>query len=555
MKKIKSAWKFLSRYILSPSQVILLTVAILCFADIFWSTAVLLMLALLGLPKAKKITGLDFRKNILLPVLPVAIYVNPINHDHPLMYICIFLSIVLGVLTILNKRAYDSIKPRDIIVSKLDRQDSTSLTAKSLVFAEYILTVSASIFLIHSSAIAIAMFVVVVIGNLLKIIKNTKGQDSSLYDEKSLAYIEKYKPKFVIFFSLGKRENGVYMMWHEYFERVGEPFIVVTPQIKHLETIGSTINAPVVFCRNTRSLERILGVNSVKAVFYPTNSYHNMSAMTVTQPHHVHIGHGDSDKGTSFRSVTAMYDKIFVAGQEAIDRYANNGVFIPKQKFKIVGRPQVELVKAGVNKKVKSVLYAPTWHGDIEAFDYTSLYKGRTIVKALLDSNIRVIFRPHPNSALSPVLKEEIREINELLENSSSRTGVEHIYGGASQVDMSIYDCFNISDAMISDVSSVISDYLYANKPIVLISMKDNKDDFIKRYPVSRAAYVFDDSLDGYPQLIKELASGNDEMKRVRSMYRDRYLSRPKKGKEYADLFCDAVKDVIKEPNPRNLTN
>ena len=45
---------------------------------------------------------------------------------------------------------------------------------------------------------------------------------------------------------------------------------------------------------------------------------------------HIQLLHGDSDKASSFNPVTAMFDRIFVAGQAAIDRYAANGVLIPR---------------------------------------------------------------------------------------------------------------------------------------------------------------------------------------------------------------------------------
>jgi hypothetical protein len=45
--------------------------------------------------------------------------------------------------------------------------------------------------------------------------------------------------------------------------------------------------------------------------------------------------------------VHAIYDLIFTAGQAGIDRYARHGVSIPAEKFRIVGRPQVELIRPG----------------------------------------------------------------------------------------------------------------------------------------------------------------------------------------------------------------
>ena len=36
---------------------------------------------------------------------------------------------------------------------------------------------------------------------------------------------------------------------------------------------------------------------------------------------------------------------------------------------------------------------------------------------------------------------------------------------------MSIEDCFNASDAMVSDVSAVVSDYLHSGKPFAIVSV------------------------------------------------------------------------------------
>ena len=36
---------------------------------------------------------------------------------------------------------------------------------------------------------------------------------------------------------------------------------------------------------------------------------------------------------------------------------------------------------------------------------------------------------------------------------------------------MSVEDCFNASDAMVSDVSAVVSDYLHSGKPFAMVSV------------------------------------------------------------------------------------
>ena len=95
----------------------------------------------------------------------------------------------------------------------------------------------------------------------------------------------------------------------------------------------------------------------------------------------------------------AIYDLISAAGQAGIDRYARHGVHIPAEKFKIVGRPQVELISParGPISKIEqpTVLYAPTWQGPFADSRVYSLPVGRQIVEQLLSHGARVIFRAH----------------------------------------------------------------------------------------------------------------------------------------------------------------
>ena len=76
-----------------------------------------------------------------------------------------------------------------------------------------------------------------------------------------------------------------------------------------------------------------------------------------------------------------MYDQIFAAGAAAIRRYADHGVRIPAEKFRIVGRPQVEQVQPAATPIAKvaqpTVLYAPTWRGHVEETMLYSLPRRR----------------------------------------------------------------------------------------------------------------------------------------------------------------------------------
>ena len=55
---------------------------------------------------------------------------------------------------------------------------------------------------------------------------------------------------------------------------------------------------------------------------------------------------------------------------------------------------------------------------------------------------------------------------------------------------MDLKDCFNASDAMISDVSAVVTDYLQSQKPFAMVAVDSNSDQLMETAPVAVASYV-----------------------------------------------------------------
>ncbi len=374
---------------------------------------------------------------------------------------------------------------------------------------------------------------------------------SKAHDKDSLSRIKNDDLDFVVFFATNKPTYGVYMMWDKYFKRTGRKFAIITQQEQHIVPLSGKTDTPVIYARRAEDMRSILMLESVRAVFYPTNNNRNMTTTIAPGPLHVHIGHGDSDKASSYRFTNNMYDKIFVAGSAAIERYAKHGVYIDLEKFVIVGRPQIEDVRVGSRNSIKTALYAPTWHGDTSEMNYTSLYEGVCIVKALLDSGLRVIFRPHPQSRRSSTLSNHIDNVIDVLKDSERETGIKHIYGDKAEVAMSVVDCFNESDALISDVSSVVTDYLFSEKPIILISMRENAIEFTKKYPIAKAAYVIGSDMTGLGATLDMLIESDDPMKIKRRRFKEHYLGSVKTGEDYSSLFTEKVIDVLSAPNSR----
>ena len=67
-----------------------------------------------------------------------------------------------------------------------------------------------------------------------------------------------------------------------------------------------------------------------------------------------------------------------------------------------------------------------------------------------------------------------------------------------------IYTCFNQADLLISDVSSVVSDYLTSEKPYAVANTSGlSEDDFRAGFPTVRAATILDPEATGVPALLE----------------------------------------------------
>ncbi|MDR2453677.1 MAG: CDP-glycerol glycerophosphotransferase family protein [Bifidobacteriaceae bacterium] len=215
-------------------------------------------------------------------------------------------------------------------------------------------------------------------------------------------------------------------------------------------------------------------------------------------PHltHIQLNHGDSDKVASYSPVFRAYDKDFVAGQAAIDRFKAAGLATAPGFFVIVGRPQVAGVQAARGPvgglANPTVLYAPTWWGNTQDSNYTSLPKGPEITRALLERGCTVVFRPHPYWDKHHRTAAAREAVVDLLARDAAASGRRHVYGAAAESELSVFDCFNLSDFMVSDVSSVVNDYLFSLKPLVMMAVTATPAQFATDYPVAQAAYIVD---------------------------------------------------------------
>ena len=83
------------------------------------------------------------------------------------------------------------------------------------------------------------------------------------------------------------------------------------------------------------------------------------------------------------------------------------------------------------------------------------------------------------------------RPFVELLRADAEATSRPHRWGAAAS-DPTLAELANASDAMVADVSGVVTDFMQSLKPFAMVATGDKTDTFRARFPSSRAAYVIE---------------------------------------------------------------
>lgn len=354
-----------------------------------------------------------------------------------------------------------------------------------------------------------------------------------------------YEPEIMVYFTGPRGTEYQLKAWAPVFEQLDARIVVVVREQALARAAATTTDLPVVSAPSLADLDA-LQLPGLRVALYVNNGAKNAHNVRYRDVTHVQLLHGDSDKPASFNPVTAMFDKIFVAGQAGIDRYAAHGVHIPAERFEIVGRPQVVGIERPAHLgAVRHALYAPTWTGFQADANYGSLPVGATIVRALLDAGLTVTFRPHPYSRGLTESLRQIAEIEAMLAADAAATGRQHVFGTEASSTMTLTDCFNACQLLVTDVSSVPADFLFSEKPFVIVKMQPGPvEEFLAEFPLARAAYLAQSDVPGSIAAAVTDATGTDTLAATRREVRAYYLGDlPYDG--YERVFLDAVARLV----------
>ncbi|MFJ1643993.1 CDP-glycerol glycerophosphotransferase family protein [Streptomyces sp. NPDC088258] len=387
-----------------------------------------------------------------------------------------------------------------------------------------------------------------------------------------------HRPQVALYFSFAAvSRDFMYQvnMWIETLERLDLRPVILLRERPSFRYLART-RLPVVCVPKADDLAE-LELSDVRVVLYPGNAGKNVHMLRVAEAKHVFIGHGDSDKLASSNRVSKVYDEIWVAGRAGRDRYQRVRHAISDSAIVEVGRPQLAPIRPHAERvpgRRPVVLYAPTWEGWSDDDCHTSLIPmGPTLVKGLLEQDVRVLYKPHPlTGKRSAEAAEADRVVRELLQEDNERraaagaraamTAAEPLLrdireqmdalsgkqegddarrmrearvpgdtGGdawqelhdawhrefwASRQDAghqvvtgrmpTLYSCFNEADMLVSDVSSVVADFVASLKPYVLTNAHDLPDDeFRAAYTTAGGAYLLDRDCTRLPEILRSV--------------------------------------------------
>ncbi len=289
------------------------------------------------------------------------------------------------------------------------------------------------------------------------------------------------------------------VQWLEVLELLNDvhPVCVVLRDPASAPVIESRTDLPVFTAATLPELTELYAALDARVVLYCNNSVQNFESLLDGRRLHVHVNHGESDKHSMASNNAKAYDRVFVAGGAAVERYVSGLMELDATRLVRIGRPQLDLPRAPLLSPSprRTVMYAPTWEGDADYNDYTSLGTwGETIVRAILDvPDVRLVYKPHPRVATSrtPAIAAAHHAILSLMDDA-----VRHDpdAGHTSFIAGDILAVMPGCDAMVTDVSSVGLDWLYlhTDKPIFITDRHGDPDELRRQVPISRCADVVD---------------------------------------------------------------
>jgi len=328
------------------------------------------------------------------------------------------------------------------------------------------------------------------------------------------AELARREAEVVFYYSRPEPVGYIANVWMPVLERLDRRIVVIAREQYNADLVETDL-LPVVCVPDPTDLERVVP-SCTRLAMYPSNVAKNNHLIRQPGIVDVFVGHGDSDKGGSATTLTRIYDEAWVSGPAARERYAVEQVGVRDDQIREIGRPQLAEIRRVVARTapldelaepgVTTVLYAPTREGYFAAWQYSSvLAQGRAILESLLTMpRVHVLFKPHPGTGTDdPRFGAEADQLRELV----LAAGEPHELVDSTE---GLYAAFNRADVLVSDISSVITDFLASGKPYVVTDPDDRDiEEFRAAFPSARGAWILGGDGSGVVEAVED-ARGPD---------------------------------------------
>ncbi len=403
-------------------------------------------------------------------------------------------------------------------------------------------------------------------------------------------------PEVALYVGAGRSESAYQVeSWLATIEKVDEPCLVIVRSLPIYGELGPT-SAPMVALGNPLDL-LALDLSTVRATLFIANTGDTIHLLREQNPMSAFIGHGDSDKNSSFNPFTKVYDQVWISGPAGADRYNRAEIGVHPEQFVQVGRPQLDIIDRDAldrlpKDRVKTVLYAPTWEGWNNEQEHCSLLaQGPELIERLVATpGIRVIYKPHPFTGIrSHRARAAHNKILKLLKNPgsikdlppsqmSAKQRASAQSGSATELqalsqqfgadffgqcdpsanivirrdsDVNLFSCFEYADALVTDVSSVLSDFISVDRPYAVCDTTDlGTLGFIEEYPSAGGGIIISRDGAGIDELIATVLGTSEDQQAQRRREVRGYLIGDGE-LSGTELFKRSVTGLIQRANER----
>ena len=331
--------------------------------------------------------------------------------------------------------------------------------------------------------------------------------------------IVELSPRILIHFS--GSINALYQLdqWLPLVTGSGIPFLLIAREVPTFKAIKERYRVPTVLIGDFPDLDLVVPPSARLALYVNTGTANN-HLIRFDQLIHAQIHHGDSDKPPSSGKTMRLYDLHLVAGPAAVDRLEQAGIVTDRRAAVVVGRPMTDaLAVSSPRGEIPTVLYAPTWEGFHLDSALSSIGALAETITAAMPPDVLLVVRPHPlTGTVDRDLKRSLANLRRLVEARGQHGRYVEPYRGPS-----VNELMEEAHVLICDVSSVLVDFLAADRPAIVSDTEGLEGDLVTAYPSTAWAHRLETDGANLAEVLAD-ALGADRHRELRQEMRHRML-------------------------------